>query len=412
MAIQMVGIDHNSAGIDVRTAFSFTKKRTGEALDFFRRTQGVLGCVLLSTCNRCELWLSTSEAFETDPYQLLCEAKGLEEQQAQCCRTYAVFRSGREAEAHLFTLACGLDSRILGEDQIITQVKEALVLAREHYATDNVTETLFRTAVTAAKRVKTEVALTGSNRSVIHQAIETLEKKGFSVRGKTCMVIGNGMMGKLAATLLVKKGAQVTVTVRQYRSGLVEIPENCRRIDYGERMSLFPSCELIVSATASPNFTLKKEQIAETAMEHETVLLDLAVPRDIEPSVRELPGIRLYDVDDFRTEGEDAEFEERLKKVQRILDEERENFDAWYECRDIVPQIQRLKEKAADDCMLRLTKVLRGLSVPEDEKRELTVKISGAVEKTVNRMLFGLRDQVDSRILQECVEGLERIYED
>ena len=137
---------------------------------------------------------------------------------------------------HLFYLTSGLKSQILAEDQIITQVKDALALSREAYCTDNVLEVLFRMAVTAAKKVKTQVSFSRANSSVIHQAIERLEDQGFSLQGKTCMVIGNGEMGKVTALALKEAGADVTVTVRQYRSGIVTIPQGCDRINYGERL--------------------------------------------------------------------------------------------------------------------------------------------------------------------------------
>ena len=106
--------------------------------------------------------------------------------------------------------------------------------------------------MTAAKRVKTEVVFTHANSTAMDRAIAMLADTGYSLKGKTCMVIGNGEMGRLAALTLKRAGADVTVTVRQYRSGVVNIPEGCRRINYGDRMELFPSCDLVVSATSSP----------------------------------------------------------------------------------------------------------------------------------------------------------------
>src|SRR5699024_10664980 len=115
-------------------------------------------------------------------------------------------------------------SMILAEDQIISQVRDAHALARENYATDSVLEVLFRKAVTAAKKVKTDVVFTRASETSMDRAVAMLEHQGFSLKGRKCMVIGNGEMGKLAALTLAGKGADVTVTVRQYRSGVVQIP--------------------------------------------------------------------------------------------------------------------------------------------------------------------------------------------
>ena len=213
MGIQMIGIDHNRAVLDVRMIFSFTKKDAGKALEALKEVPGIEGCVLLSTCNRMELWASTDGTFTGSLYEWLCMHREVSPRKYE---EYFVSRRGREAVHHLFRLAGGLESKILGEDQIVTQVGDALALAREHYAADHVLETLFRQAVTAAKKVKTNVPLSPSDTSVVRTAIQTLKQKGMEFQGKKCLVIGNGVMGKLAATQLKEQGAHVTVTVRQY----------------------------------------------------------------------------------------------------------------------------------------------------------------------------------------------------
>ena len=286
MSISMIGIDYSRASVDIRSQFSFTRKNTVTALDHLNQEPGILGGVILSTCNRMELWASVREDFTGSLLAFLCREKGKEP--GDFAR-YFVERKEQEAVEHLFYLASGLKSQILAEDQIITQVKDALSLAREAYCTDNVLEVLFRTAVTGAKKVKTQVAFSRGNSSAIHQAIERLKEQGYSLPGKECMVIGNGEMGKVAAVALREAGAHVTVTVRQYRSGMVTIPPGCDRINYGDRMDFLPKCDLAVSVTASPNYTLTKDLLEQTKRTKDVILIDLAVPRDIEPSVLSFP---------------------------------------------------------------------------------------------------------------------------
>lgn len=404
----MIGIDHSRANIDVRCIFSFTKKQMAEVLPKIKEQQGVHGCVMISTCNRMELWVSCEDDISIDLCELLCR---LREVSFEHYGPYFTEREEKEAVKHLFALSCGLKSRILGEDQIITQVKESLAFAREQYTTDNVLEVLFRMAVTAAKKVKTNVTLAIANQSVIHQAIQVLEQKGYNIAGKKCMVIGNGAMGKLAASTLQNAGADVTVTVRQYRSGIVDIPRECSRIDYGKRMELFPKCDLVVSATASPNYTLKKECVDQVKIQHEMILLDLAVPRDIEPSIGEIEKIQLFDIDDFHIEVQSESLRRNIEKAQEILDEQMEEFEQWYECRDVIPKIQEIKENAVQDFNWRLQKVMRELPMESEKKMELKEEMSSAAGKVIAKMLFTLRDNVPQENFRECVEALSQLYQ-
>lgn len=408
MSISMVGIDYNKASVDVRAQFSFTKKNAAAAMEKLKETPGILGCVILSTCNRMEIWASTQEEWEGSLFEFLCEEKGKNPE--EFCR-YFVEREEGEAIEHLFYLTSGLKSQILAEDQIITQVKDALSMARDVYCTDNVLEVLFRMAVTAAKRVKTEVVFSRGNSSVIHQAIQKLREAGYSLDGITCMVIGNGEMGKVAALALAEAGAHVTVTVRQYRSGIVSIPKGCDRINYGERMEFFPSCDLVVSATASPNFTLTKELIQQAKKgEKQQILIDLAVPRDIEPSVKEIEGMTLYDIDSFKIDTNSLELQESMQKAALILKEQMEDFYCWYDGRSLIPRIQDIQAEAVQDLNLRILKILRKTPMEDEDRENLLNAIDTAAGKVVSKMMFGLRDTLEKEEFLNCVEGLEKLY--
>ena len=354
-----------------------------------------------------ELWVSTEDDRGIALYELLCEIRQIH---TDAYQKYFTQRKEEVAVQHLFRLACGLESRILGEDQILTQVKEALVTAREHYAADNVLEVLFRMAVTAGKKVRTNVTFSAGNHSVIHQALRTLRQEDLEVKGKKCMVIGNGEMGKLAATVLQQEGADVTVTVRQYRSGVVQIPPGCRRIDYGKRMSLISSCDFVVSATASPNYTLTKEGLQLIDLDHELILVDLAVPRDIDPEVQKLRYIRFYDIDYFKVDVLSEKMKAGIQEAETILKEQMEEFDNWYRCLDVIPRIGKIKEEVATDLDLRLHKILHQLPMETAEKETLEKQICQAAQKVTNKMLFELRGRISDAAFRECIDGLEDIY--
>ena len=409
MSISMIGVDHSRAPLDIRALFAFSKKNAGEAMEKLKEQKGILGCIILSTCNRLEIWVSTEDDAEISLYDSLCRMKGVAEQGYE---QYFVKREDREAAEHLFYLASGLKSQILGEDQILTQVKDALNLAREHFTTDGVLEVLFRMAVTAGKKIKTEVPFAHGNPSVIHQAIRFLEEQGYFVRDKVCLVIGNGEMGKVAAQTLKECGADVTVTVRQYRSGMVNIPVGCKRINYGDRMEYLPQCDLVVSATASPNFTLREELFEGVQCKEKLVLIDLAVPRDIEPSLGEREGMVLYDMDSFHMEETPKELEQNLEAAGAIV---RAQMDEFYMCldgRDVIPRIQDIREEAVHDLNLRIAKILKNTPMEESDREKLEEAVSTAAGKVVTKLIFGLRDNLKQEAFLECVAGLERIYEE
>ena len=409
MSISMIGIDHSKASVDIRAKFSFTKKRAIEAMKKLKEEHGILGCIILSTCNRMEVWVSTQDDKEISLYEFLCREKEVKKDEYQ---DYFMKRENEEAVQHLFYLTSGLKSQILAEDQIITQVKDALTLARDAYCTDNVLEVLFRMAVTAAKKVKTEVTFSRANTSVIHQAMERLKNQGFSFEGKTCMVIGNGEMGKVTALALKEAGADVTVTVRQYRSGVVNIPQGCKRINYGERMELLPDCDLVVSATASPNYTLTKENFEEIKLDAASVvLIDLAVPRDIDPEVGKLQNVSLYDIDSFRIDAASPKLQASMQKAGEILDDQMKEFYDWFNGRDIFPRIEEIKADAVEDLNLRITKILKKTPMEQKDRESLLRAIDTAAGKVVNKMIFGLRDSLEQEAFLDCVEGLEKIYE-
>ena len=406
MAVWMIGIDHNSANLDVRGEFSFTKKKMGEAYEFFKQLTGISGCVILTTCNRMEWWMSVTDSAAWSPVDTLCSYLGVD---ARKYESYFTRRRDAEAVDHLFQLAAGLDSRILGEDQIVTQVGDALAFARSCYSTDHTLEVLFRLAVTAAKRVKTEASFSSRNQSVIHTALRTLREEGVDVAGKKCMVIGNGMMGRISAQALMDAGADVTVTVREYHSGVVDIPNGAKRIGYKSRFELLPQCDFVVSATASPNYTLQLGDLSALTVDHDIRFIDLAVPRDIDPLIRDLTWATLYDIDSFQIDPMSDTLAAALEKARGILAEEEERFYTWYENRDFVPQIQRLKTAVGADVSAKMTPVLRRAHLGDDLKKQLSREAASVSERMLNHLLFGMRSRLPDAVFHECLDAMEHV---
>lgn len=448
MNIQMIGIDHHAAGVRIREQFSFTAARAERAMQTVKSHASVRGCVLLSTCNRMELYLSMEED-GADLFELIFLISRIPadpiQTEAECrtkIRRHFKVRKGKEAARHLFYLAAGFKSQVLGEDQILTQVKDALKKAREIYCTDALLEVLFRDAVAAGKEVRTKALPVRDGFSAIHCAAEGLKRQGYDFAGKKCLVIGNGHMGKTAAELLRDEGALVTVTVRQYKSGMVEIPKGCERIHYGERYGLMPDCDLVISATVSPNLTVRKEQLAEARKGRlrQQIYIDLAVPRDMEEEIGGLEGIRLYDIDSFQNDGisgstcsgisgstcggfydtsadikngicENAcmEMQQRKQKAEAILSQRLSEFWEAKECRELVPRIWQIGQRAAEDVRWRMGRELKQLSLSNEEQQLAGLKVQESAKKVIGKMLFALRDELGKEELERCVEVWERM---
>ena len=405
MTIQMIGIDHNKATIDERAIFSFTKGKSISAMEEICKIPNINGCIIISTCNRLEIWASVNDDFSDCLYKLLCNIKNVDHNEY---KNAFVHRNDVDAINHLFYLASGLKSQILGEDQIITQVKDSLVTARESGFTDSTLEVLFRMAVTAGKRVKTEVVLTKGNLSSVDEAIINLKKSNYEIKGKNCMVIGNGQMGKLAANAFIEQKSNVFVTIRQYKHSKVLVPDSANIIHYDDRVDYMPNCDIIVSATSSPHLTLTPDMIRH--IKTDIVLIDLAVPRDIDIRCKELPNVTMFDIDDFKI-SDDEIVTEAKNKASEIISEEIESFFEWQNGAIFTPRIQFIKEEASNDVNLRVKKRIRKINIDKNMVCELENHIDAATQNVINKMLFGLKNSLTKEEFAKCIEGLEKVYE-
>ena len=409
MYIYMVGIDHQLAPLDVRSVFSFTKEQTKRLYSTMLALDDVRGCVIISTCNRMEVWLSMSRESDFSCIETLCTFAGIDHEE------YAPFfaeRSQEEAVTHLFYVTAGLRSRIFGEDQIITQVGDAIAFARCLQAADNVLEVLFRQAVTAAKRVKTETVLDIRDHSVIHTALNRIREDGIDVEGANCLVIGNGMMGRLAAQVLIESGANVTMTIRRYHHNEVVVPSGCNKIEYTRRYDVIPDCDLIVSATTSPHLTIDMDHLKEVPIEHEICMIDLAVPRDIDSRIGELSDVRLYDIDSFEIAPRTEQLEKNLRAAQAIMQEEQQGFFEWLQGRSHISQIEAIKEAVGQDTVNRLIPQIRQMQLTDDEKEELKRQIAGAGERMMNHLLFGLQKNMSEDFFCDTMDAIMKsLYE-
>jgi glutamyl-tRNA reductase len=403
MDISMVGIDYSRASIENRELFALTVSQGACIAKKIQLKYHVQGCIVLSTCNRTELWFS---GLQGSPLAVFLNEKGVDRKQY---RDYFTERYHEDAMKYLFELACGMHSQIFGEDQIITQVNGALQNARENRHVDSVLETLFRLAVTAAKKVKTEVTLTTKDTSVPENVITFLTKKYGSLHGKNCIVIGNGEIGRLMAELLIQSGCAVTMTLRQYKYHEVIIPDGCNIIQYDRRYDIIGEMDYIFSATISPHYTLRYHELADKLKDKEYTMIDLAVPRDIEPKLKDLPNVILYDMDSF---GMETGCEEQsLVKAKSILLKYQAEFETWNNERNYIPVIHKIGAATGEIADAKLTKQYKKIDISMDEKLELRKNIQTATQKSVEKLIFAARDYMDSMQWNNCIDAFNRAIE-
>ena len=386
------------AGIDASTPFEEREKLSlvrGQVQAMLPRIAEQTGCaaVLLATCSRTELYLhAEGERALPDPAEALCRAAGV------AASAFVTRREGADAVRHLMHVAAGMQSQIFGDDQIVSQVKDAVALAREAKTTDAVLDTLFRRAVTAGKRVRTETRLTGVPASAAEVGVRRAERFFGSLAGRRAVVIGNGEMGRLAARALVRAGSEVTVTLRTYRHGETLVPQGCGTVPYDRRLDAIEGADLVVSATTSPHFTLTAAQM-QTLLCPPCLLLDLAMPRDIESTAAGAQ-TALFNLDDLGDLG-DADDTSR-ETAECILDEETREFFAWLNYRAALPLIAKIKSAAIE--RVRHMRDYDALAAEGDAETLAELAVSRAVEL----VLGGMKEKVNVQSMKDCLEHIRK----
>lgn len=391
MKLCMAGIDA-SAPFEEREKLSLVR---GQVQAMLPRIAEQTGCaaVLLATCSRTELYLhAEGERALPDPAEALCRAAGV------AASAFVTRREGADAVRHLMHVAAGMQSQIFGDDQIVSQVKDAVALAREAKTTDAVLDTLFRRAVTAGKRVRTETRLTGVPASAAEVGVRRAERFFGSLAGRCAVVIGNGEMGRLAARALVRAGSEVTVTLRTYRHGETLVPQGCGTVPYARRLDAIEGADLIVSATTSPHFTLTAAQM-QTLLCPPRLLLDLAMPRDIESTAAGAQ-TALFNLDDLGDLG-DADDTSR-ETAECILDEETREFFAWLNYRAALPLIAKIKSAAIE--RVRHMRDYDALAAEGDAETLAELAVSRAVEL----VLGGMKEKVNVQSMKDCLEHIRK----
>ncbi len=364
MSIQLLSISHKTARASLRGRFVFDSEQTKDILkqltepDGQQENTGIEEAVLISTCNRTELYCSGTPENQNfiRMQHVLLAAAGIEKNSETHMAALDAFRrfSDKNAIHHLFCVAAGLDSAVLGEDQILGQVRNAYFLAMESGYTKTTFHCLFQSAITAAKRMKTDTILSKSSISTAGLALKTAMECQQDLPVKNVMIIGaSGKIGSIVLKdALDFQGLNIFITARH------ELPHPLHGQDmrytvipYEKRYEYMPDMDIVISATASPHYTVMKEHfLAQNPPVKKRVFFDLAVPADIEPEMSQVPETVCYSMEDMQelARQNNAAKLEALPKAKAILSKYEEQFVKNMAFGEALPAIAALSERAQE----------------------------------------------------------------
>jgi len=320
MPTVVIGLSHHTSPVEVRERFAFAEAKIPDVLQQLRSNQAMREAVILSTCNRVELYVATDEA---DPAAFATLRDFLTESCAYREPLNGEIYTLGEPHSieHLFRVACGLDSMVLGETEILGQLKRAYDLALQHKHTGNQLNRAFQRAFNVAKKIRTETNIQRGSVSVGSVAVELAERIFGTLKGRHIMVIGAGDTSEKTARALLSRGAHsIIVSNRSYeRAEALARELDGRAIHFDKWAKEFESIDIVISSTAAPHYILdrtKLEPIIKLRKNRPLLLVDIAVPRDIEPEVAGLKNIFLYNIDDLKAIADEC-LKRRQKEVLR-----------------------------------------------------------------------------------------------
>ncbi len=392
-------VSHHNTPLSIRERLSLTEQQQAQWLAAHQDIEAVI----LSTCNRLELYAHVRAPGHMERlWGDLLACRGITPQDVV---DYTVSWSGQDAIAHLYRVSCGLESMALGEPQILGQITHAYEHAHRHDAVGHALSLLFRSAIHAAKRARTETYISGGSASVSSLGITRAEKITGGLRDRDIVIIGSGEMAQTIVKGLALRGAaNVTLVSRTF--------ENARGLAEQWRIHARPITELkealaaadVLFTTSSAPFTILARADIEPIMaarpDRPLCIVDIAVPRDVEPDVDDIPNVHLHDMDDLETVIEEnlSERQAHIPAVEQIIAEEFAVFWADYQSRAVVPTIRQLREHAEQLRQAELARVYNRLPSECEVQRELIDQFS---HRLMNKMLHHLTRNLKARANDE-----------
>ncbi|HSK47536.1 MAG TPA: glutamyl-tRNA reductase [Coriobacteriia bacterium] len=391
MHLTLVGLSHKTAPVEIREKLTFPAQRQEDALSRLADSEAVSEAVILSTCNRTEIYAVTSTGFD-GPEAIIDFMADYHDLDRHELVRYLYISEGEAVVKHLFRVVASLDSMVLGEAQILGQVKEAYDHSFSHQASGRVFNKLFRQSFEVGKRVRTETEIGENAVSISYAAIELAKKVFDKLEGRTVLILGAGKMSELTAKHLVCNGVErVLVANRTYeRAEELASKFGGEAIRYDDLFTRMREADIVISSTAATHYVITRDKVAQAARHRRDplFLIDIAVPRDIDPACASVDDVFLYDIDDLNGVVS-SNLEERMVEARRaevIIEEEMAEFERWIESMEVVPTVAAIRAKAEQVRTEELEKALKRLGTLSDKEMQTVEALSCAI---VNKMLHG-----------------------
>ncbi|MEW6243770.1 MAG: glutamyl-tRNA reductase [Bacillota bacterium] len=384
MYIFVVGANHRTAPLEVREKFSFTESTMGEALKTLRSFPAVEGCVILTTCNRTEIYAASRDPDEglSAIWEYLSKRSGMDVFEV---KNYTYSHALYDTIRHLFRVASGLDSMILGEPQILGQVRDAYECALTNGVTNSVINTLFQQALAVGKKVRTETGIDRNAVSVSSAAVELVKQRFGDLGSRSILIVGAGKMSELTVQCLVDGGASgVIVSNRSYeKAQRMASRFGGAAVRFDRLYEYMQRADIVISCTAASHYVVKLDDFAPMmeARKKDIFLIDIAVPRDIDPRIGDLPGVTLCDIDDLKNVI-DANLAERKKAAvaaEAIVEAQLHEFVRWLGTQFVVPTISALRAKAEEITAVELKRAMDRLGKLSDREIKVICKLANSI---------------------------------
>ena len=412
-----VGLNHKTAPVSVREQLAVDPEKLREILRDLHDDSRLDEVMILSTCNRVEIYTTAASAEEARllGLEMLCRQRGFE---LASLEPFLYSKVSSEAVQHCFRVASSLDSMILGEPQILGQVKDAFQIAQECQTIGPMLHTVMTQAFSVAKKVRSETGVARHAVSVSVAAVELARKIFGSLRGKSILLIGAGKMGEQAARHLVDHGVfPIYVTNRTWaRAHEMARALHGQALRFEDFPSVLPDVDIVISSTGAPEPIVTVDAVLAALHARRSrpiFFIDIAVPRDVESGVNDLENVFLYDIDDLR-QVVDANIKERLREAEKaelLVQREVERFAARLKDLQVVPTIVSLREKLESIRQAEVAKTLSRLPDASEEMRAAVEAMSNAiVNKILHTPITKLRQSSRSGHGRSWVEAVQELF--